>query len=265
MAETMPQDELRYWIGEWADAIHYHDSWLKSKILRRLQVKVPNKPSLIQIHTRRAWLEDFGPALGAKVPLALTAEVDRGDWPEADYVVPSAIDITEPCYCPPNRQRQPHPTVSHAPSNWAARGWEGDSFKAVNPILTELRDGGDIYYQLIVKRPHREVLALKRHSDIGVDEILTGTYGFSSLEYLSLGVPCFADIGPSTNDAIKELTGATELPWLAGGAGVLRKNLGELVRSKMWQVYGERSRLWMETYWKPETLVNHYLEMYRSL
>lgn len=265
IAEAMPQEELHYWIGEWADVIHYHDSWRKSKILRALAVKVPNTPSLIQIHNRRSWLEDFSPAVIAKVPLAITADVNMDEWPEADYVVPSVIDITEASYSPPRRQRQQYPTVSHAPSNWAARGWVGDSFKVVNPVLAEMRDEGLIHYQLIVKRPHREVLALKRHSDIGVDEILAGSYSFSSLEYLALGIPCFADIGPEVCATVKELTGAADIPWLDGSADSLKRNLGDLVRAKMWQVYGERSRLWMETHWTPEILVNHYLEMYRSL
>jgi len=265
VAETMPDEELAYWLYDWADVIHYHDVWKKSKVLRHLASAPPKKPSVIQIHNPRSWLEDLSPAFVTKVPIALTAHIDIEDWPEADYVVPGALDITDAAYLPLQQRLKSQPTISHAPSNWAARGWEGESFTVVNPILTALRDAGEIHYQIIVKRPHKEVLALKRHSDIGVDEILGARCGLSSLEYLALGVPCFADIGERVRAGIKELTGATDLPWLDGSAGNLKRNVGDLVRAKMWQVYGERSRLWMETYWNPQALVAHYLEMYKSL
>jgi hypothetical protein len=265
VAETMPEEELAYWLHDWADVIHYHDGWKKLKVLRHLGIAPPKKISVIQVHSPRSWIEDLALAFAAKVPIAMTAHLNIEDWPEADFVVPGVLDITDAAYLPLRQRLRSQPTLSHAPSNWAARGWEGESFTVVNPILTALRDAGEIYYQLIVKRPHKEVLALKRHSDIGVDEILGGSCGLSSLEYLALGVPCFADIGERVRAGIKELTGATDLPWLDGSAGSLKRNVGDLVRAKMWQVYGERSRLWMETYWNPQALVAHYLEMYRSL
>lgn len=265
VAETMSEEELTYWLQDWADVLHYHDVWKSSKVLRHLTSATFKKPSVIQIHSQRNRLEDFTLAFAARVPIALTAHLNIEAWPEADFVVPGVLDITDAAYLPLPQRLRSQPTLSHAPSNWAARGWEGESFTVVNPILTALRDAGEIYYQLIVKRPHKEVLALKRHSDIGVDEILGGSCGLSSLEYLALGVPCFADIGERVRAGIKELTGATDLPWLDGSAGSLKRNVGDLVRAKMWQVYGERSRLWMETYWNPQALVAHYLEMYKSL
>ena len=108
-------------------------------------------------------------------------------------------------------------------------------------------------------------MALKQGADIGIDEIVTGSYHMSSLEYLGLGVACFANLDEQTEKVVKDLTGATELPWIKANKITFEETLRKLVVEKSWPELGMRSRGWMETYWNPKALVSHYNEVYSDL
>lgn len=266
---TTPAEELRDLI-DWADIIHYHNRWARQQILHHLQIRPPNKPSVIQIHSPRE-SEDFRPELDSKLPIACVAQYHPRQWPECRFIVPNVVDITDGEYQP--RVQSPEapawsrlPIVSFAPSNTNGRGWDNKGYGIVNPVLKRMRFSGEVTYDLINQAPFEEVMRRKREADIGIDDIVTGSYHLSALEYLSLGIPCVCHLDDKTQQVVQILTGADKLPFIDATRDTFDRIIRGLVSSPvMTSMYGEASRKWMEMYWNPRLLVEHYLNMYSGL
>lgn len=254
---------LRYLVYEWADVIHYHNRWKRQEIFKSLQENPPNKPSVIQIHSPRD-SEDFSEEIRSGIPLAVLAQYHVRQWPEHKYLVPNMVDIYHKDYLRESPQNH-LPVVSYAPSNTNMTGWNDKSYNVVAPVLKRMRLAGAIIYDLLIQLPFGQVMAAKKRADIGIDEITTGSYHLSSLEYLALGVACFANIDPQTEAAIKKITGATELPWVRANKDSFERMMKLTLRDRLFETLGKESRSWMEKYWDPKTMVGHYLRMYEDL
>jgi hypothetical protein len=270
VGSTASVEELEA-LFNWADVLHFHNRWRRQEIFQKdghehLLQYVADKPSVIQIHSPR-FSEDFSDEAASGVPLAIIAQYHPRQWPEASYVIPNVVDIEGDEYKREPPPLRPRPIVSYAPSNTNAKSWDDKGYGVVAPILKRLSLSGAIYYQLIIQRPHALVMELKRGADIGIDEVVTGSYHLSSLEYLALGVPCFANLDELTTKTVCDVTGssAEELPWLKADKGTFRTALHTVLNQRSWPQHGAASRAWMEKYWHPEFLVGQYLDMYRDL
>lgn len=259
----MAREEIEGFFG-WADVIHYHNRWKRQKIFSTHHLAPPGKPSVIQVHSPRE-TEGFHEEERSGLPIAVIAQYHVRQWPTASYIVPNVVDIYDSAY-----QREPIPdrkipVISYAPSNCNSKGWDDKGYAVVAPFLKRLHLNNVVYFQLINQKPHDVAMTLKRGADIGIDEVVTGSYHLSSLEYLSLGVPCFAHIDDQTKKVLQELTGAAELPWIEANRGNFQSTLLKVVREKSWKALGDMSRTWMEKHWSPEFLVGQYIEMYEDL
>jgi hypothetical protein len=259
-------EEARYWIHEWADFIHYHNRWKRQLIFSTYNIEVPKKPSVIQIHSPRNWDEDFSAEAKSGIPIAIIAQYHVREWPEAKYIIPNVVDIYDPSHMPVAREGINRlPVVSFAPSNCNLPGWNYKGYDVVAPVLKRLRADGIVNFQLIVQKPHDITLALKQSADIGIDEVVTGSYHLSSLEYLSMGVPCFSHLDEKTSKVVKDLTGATTLPWIDANKDSFRRILLNIVHKKSWGELGVQSRNWVEKYWNPDFLASCYDTMYTKI
>lgn len=257
---------LRYLIYEWPDILHMHNRYARQEVFRALGTPPPNKPSVIQIHSPRD-SEDFSEEVSSGIPIAVVAQYHVRQWPEMRFLVPNAVDIHHKDFKSAKAPRQhPYmPVISYAPSNTTLPGWNDKSYSVVAPVLKRMRMAGVIDYQLIYKVPFDDVMIKKKQADIGIDEISTGSYHLSSLEYLSLGVGCFANIDPLTEKAIKDVTGADRIPWIRANKENFERVLRNILKDQSWPEIGAASRTWMEEYWNPQMLCGHYLKMYNSL
>lgn len=259
MADERIAEHLRL-----ADVIHYHNRWARQEIFRRF--KMPNKPSVIQIHSPRKGYEPFGAEARSGVPIAIIAQFHAREWPEASYLVPNVVDVTDAIYDRPSIPLRTMPVVSYAPSNYNAKGWDDKGYGAIMPVLKRLKFQNKIYLQLITQKTHSETMELKRGADIGIDEVVTGSYHLSSLEYLAMGVPCFANLDKQTIDAVRRVSGCEgKLPWIKATAGTFEKVLEKLLVDRSWQQKGFEAKEWMLKYWGPKTLLRHYEAMYDDL
>lgn len=249
---------------DWADVIHYHNRYSRQEIFKKFGLIPPNKPSVIQIHSPRA-SEDFKPEVLSGLPLAIIAQYHVRQWPEARYILPNVVDINAPENRRDQLPRTGRPVVSFAPSNWNAKGWDNKGYSVVAPILKKMALNRKIFSQIITSQSHEKTMELKRGADIAIDEIITGSYHLSSLEYLSLGVPCFANIDEQTAKVVRLLTGCTDLPWIQANKDDFERKLVHLVESESWRELGDFSRQWMEQYWAPGILAKNYVEMYEDL
>jgi hypothetical protein len=257
--------ELLYYMAyEWPDVIHYHNRWKRQEIFKFLGTPPPNKPSVIQIHSPRD-SENFGEELASGIPLACLAQYHGRQWPTHKYLVPNVVDIYDPLYMRDEIPLYSMPRVSYAPSNTNMTGWNDKSYSIVGPVLKRMRIEGSIIYDLIQGKPFCEVMPLKRLSNIGVEEVSTGSMHLSGLEYLSLGIGCIARLDELTEKAMKDVTGADALPWISADKGSFERILKTIIKDKTWYDIGIASRKWMEQYWNPEMLCGHYIKMYEDL
>ena len=263
IGSQMEKEEIEGWL-EWADVIHYHNRWKRQEIFTRWKLDPPEKPSLIQIHSPRE-SEDFSEELESGLPIAVIAQYHTRQWPEKRFIVPNVVDIHDPSHMIVERPARKIPIVSYAPSNAVCRGWDDKSYTVVAPIAKRLSLNNEILYQRIINMPHTDCLKLKQIADIGIDEVSTGSYHMSSLEYLSMGVACIGRLDEDCERVVKDLTGADWLPWVMSSPVKFKSDLSVLVRTRSYIEIGKRSREWMEKYWNPEDVCNYYTSVYESL
>lgn len=266
IGSRMYRDEAAYWILEWADVIHYHNRWRRQEVFRQIGYHPPKKPSLIQMHSPRYEKEKFVDEAKSGLPIAVIAQYHVREWPELSFIVPNVVDINDD----ENRREQAplpvaKPVVSYAPSNTTCTGWNSKGYDIVAPALKRMKLRSEIIYQLLVSLPHKEVMARKRLAHIGIDEIVTGSYHLSSLEYLSLGIACFANLDLATEKVVKDLTGCDQLPWLKASEANFASRMRQLVYDQSWFGIGLDSRAWMERHWRPDILLGHYERMYEKV
>lgn len=247
-----------------ADVIHYHNRWQRQNIFQKTGIKPPKKPSVIQIHSPRD-SENFSEEIASGVPLAVIAQYHVRQWPELRFEIPNVVDIHDPLMVPKERPKRTRPFISYAPSSQTGKGWNDKAYSVVNPVLRRMWLKHEIIYDRIVNTPFEAAMARKTLADIGIDEVATGSYHLSSLEYLSMGVACFAHIDAQTEAAIKRVTGCTELPWIRSDAKQFTTKLLQTIKESEWKTLGNNSRRWMENFWNPQALCNHYLNMYEAL
>ena len=268
-----PTAALEYYIYDWADIIHYHNRWRRQEVFRAIGRLPPKKPCVIQLHSPRE-SEDFRGEVESGIPLACLAQYHPRQWPEMTFLVPNVVDIDDPIYLPARQYVMgklvpPSPSaltiVSFAPSNTNRRDWNDKGYSVANPVLKKMRFSGEICYDLINLMPFEEVMPRKRIADIGIDDIVTGSYHLSALEYLSLGIACINHVDELTEAEVKKLTGADSLPFVEANKETFERVLRSLLKTQTWPEIGHKSRKWMETYWSPAILCNHYLKMYDAI
>jgi hypothetical protein len=264
VAQEMQPDQIRG-LFKWADIIHYHNRWKRQQIFSYADIEPPQKKSVIQVHSPKL-SEDFSQEIESKIPIAVIAQYHTRQWPTATYLVPNVVDIMDPVYMPmEGKPDRPLPVVSYAPSNTNMTGWNDKGYGIIMPHLKRMKFDNKIILQLIIEKPHDVAMKLKRGADISIDEIATGSYHLSSLEYLSMGVPCFCLIDHLTARAVRDVTGCEELPWIIANKDSFLPTLQGIMHERSWAELGKQARAWMEKYWNPQFLLKSYEDMYDDL
>jgi hypothetical protein len=262
-SSKLTKEEILKWF-DWADVIHYHNRYSTQKIFKNHDLKPPKKPSLIQIHSPRE-SEDFSDVLQSGVPIATIAQYHERQWPEKRFIVPNVVDIHDPLHMPIEKPNRVLPFISYSPSNAVCKGWDDKSYSTVSPVLRRMSVNREIIYHKIFNMPHTECLKVKQNANIGIDEVTTGSYHMSSLEFLSMGVACMGRLDAQCEKTVKDLTGADWLPWVMSSTTNFKSDLIKLIRTRGYIEAGKKSREWMEKYWNPEAICSFFTELYESL
>ena len=266
IADNMTNDELEYWI-DWADVLHFHNRWQRQSIFNRIPFKYDDKPSVIQIHSPRL-SEDFTEEVESGVPLAIIAQYHPREWEkELSYIIPNVLDIYDKIHVfDEEKYGSPVPAVGYSPSNWNAKGWDDKGYGLVNPFLQKkAMFAKKISYQRIVTKPFLEAMVMKQSCHIGIDEVMTGSYHLSSLEFLAMGCATFAYLDEKTQAVAKECFGADTLPWINVDREEFKNRFNKMLVDKDWDEHGISSRKWMEEYYDPKRLCGIYTEMYEDI
>lgn len=266
---TLTMDELKA-MWDWADVVHWHNRVGKTAFLQCTKFDPKSKKGVLQIHSPRE-SEDFSDALSYKFPLLIIGQYHPRQWPELNYIVPNIVDIFDGNHRAhhadiEHRNTSDVPTVSYAPSSTNGKGWDDKGYSIISPILKRLSLDRKIRYTLIHGRPHNVAMRMKGTSLIGIDEVVTGSYHMSSLEYLSLGIACIANIDPKTEAVIKGLTSADTIPWVKTNKTDFAGCVNHLIKDRdLAMDIGAKSRIWMEQYWNPKVTTLHYKNIYERL
>jgi len=266
VADDLSNQELKDWL-DWADIVHYHNRWKRQEIFKRIPFKYKKKPSVIQIHSPRL-SEDFSQEVASKKPLAIISQYHPREWEDdLTYIIPNVVDIYDSVHdCNPDKYGERIPMVGYAPSNWNAKGWDNKGYGFMNDYLKRMdMFKGEISYQRIIRKPWLEAMSLKSSCHIGIDEVMTGSYHLSSIEFLSMGCATFAYLDDKTQKVCKETIGASSLPWINTTKDQFKTAFMKVIREKSWDELGRASRKWMEKYYEPRRLCDIYTSMYKDI
>ncbi len=157
----------------------------------------------------------------------------------------------------PKTHENPRLRLFHSATNRVYKG--SDHIIAVGRRL-EAEFG--IEFLFLEKKPHTELLAAKRQSDIVIDQItnLGGIgYGVSSLEALSMGIPVCTRLTPQFEAFIPDH------PFVSVTPETLYDQLAALIRNsdrRRW--HGTHGRVWVEQYHDAREVVHAMERLYQK-
>lgn len=262
-----------------ADVIHFHNFAFEQHIFKgaagpRLESIARSKKCLIQYHSPRDSVESFEATL--KDPFfdgrrAVLAQYHVRHYPEANFIVPNILPINALDHTPMPCKWDCGPVnVSFSPSNTTLRGWDDKGYDFTAIALTKLELEGRIEKDIIVNTSYLDCLRRKRWSHIGIEELITGSYHLSFLEYMSAGCVTLCNMDDKTKAAMKTVVGEEgmeDLPAIHSTISSLYQTVKTLSSKPMQelQAMGNKSRDWMEKYWHPNTLAARLVQIYENL
>ncbi len=174
--------------------------------------------------------------------------------PEAK-LVPQAIDLSlwdyqlEPLGESPEVIRIMHPFTSN-------KGNE-----VIKRVVEDLKSRGyPVELFTIENVPHREVIALYKACQIGIDSLTpVGWYGTISVELMALGKPVVSYINPELSNQRKDL------PIVSATPRDLTEKLETLIRDReLRRSLGQQGRAYVEKWHDVNHIVNQLIEIYES-
>lgn len=267
--DNIPHTQIQQKVSE-ADILHFHNCGPNDFNINS------SKPFIIQLHSeprvRRMLVDRYpGKCITICQKHALLYREIQSNFP----CVPNIIPINEKAYLPFYEGKKVV-TVFYAPSSTVSlpdytNTCSGKGYKETVNILNKISKEFGKRVNVIIKTrtAKKEVLAKKQHADIVIDECVTGGYHLSSLEALSMGCITIAYLTPAIENIIRKISGCYDetLPWVNTQIPQLYSTLESLIRLKQerydkFHKLRKASRIWMETYWNPEKLVERYIDLY---
>lgn len=120
---------------------------------------------------------------------------------------------------------------------------------------------------VITDVPLEECIQRKNQCNIIIDECVTGSYHRSGLEGLALGKLTICYLSPPVKKVLMEAGNSKILPFHNTHINELETELEKIISlGKEYILYeGQIARFWMETHWRPEDIVNDFIEVYEQV
>ncbi len=186
-------------------------------------------------------------------------------------VVPNILPHNRPEYSPllPERDGEPTLDIAFTPSSlagaWEDR-WNTKGAPETTSVMDRVVELTGCSARTIHGRPLREVLNIKRHARIIIDDLVNGSFHLSGLEGICLGKPVLCYLDARTDFILREISGASESPFI----NVRLEDAVEVLRHLVEHpdetaALGKAARTWVETYWRDDLLAVHYTHVYNRL
>lgn len=183
--------------------------------------------------------------------------------PEAQWI-PNLVPIHDPLYLPLRKEEiaDGFVKVGHSPTRRDLK--KTDLFERVMDRTMQRHPG--VEKVIISNTLHQRCLELKKACDIFFDQ-LGPSYGVSSLEALSQGLPTLARLDDQNLEEIRRFTGTPTLPWVnVKDEDELERGIeGMVVDRELRKERGSASRQFMENHWREEQILERLIGVYESL
>jgi hypothetical protein len=286
--QEMKKEEIALEL-ESSDVIHFHNFAKEQYLFAThpdLWELIAKKPKLIQYHSPRYSTENFEATIEDKsLKHAVIAQYHTRIYPECEYIVPNVVPLFLPQYSPlmAKWEESTRPLISYAPSNIHLRGWDDKGYDLTRRAMLEAEKENWAAQEIMIGVPYIECMTRKRWAHVGIDEVMTGSYHLSSLEYLAMGCVTVGRLDDLTKKSLQsviaEELGPDEgnaalqtLPWIQADPATLKQILRTVItadsRAINWSVLREKaqnSRTWMEKYWHPGNHVRLFSKIYEGL
>ena len=261
-----------------ADIIHMHNFTWTQEIFQHIpELKriAMTKKFVVQFHSARKAHEDFEDTLldpSFKGRKMVVAQYQPRQYPECEWVVPNPLPLHEDRFRIIRKGKWgdvPPLCVSFAPSNGHLKGWDYKGYDQLEPVMRHLTQWG-VSTDMILGVPYEECLVRKSYAHIGIEEIFTGSYHLSLLEYMALECATFGHMDDLTKAALKSVVGTDAfniMPYIdVSCTQDLLQALRQLTHTPEWVTHrAKQSREWMLKYWDPKLLMKQYDKVYESL
>lgn len=211
--------------------------------------------------------------VSSDVPQLVIAQYHERYFPLA-RLVPNIVPLSDSSYVPmPEKGEDVHiffsPSVQE--SAWLAgtpnRRWETKGYPEVSGLLTRIAcKHPNVAVTIAQDMPHAECIKHRQCSSLNIDDLVTGSYHLSSLEGLAQGVPTFAYLDERTQSVMRDVSGASELPWMNFRLEESEPAICALIEdAALRREIAEYSRRWMEQFWDDRKMVTHFVSAYEDL
>ncbi len=205
--------------------------------------------------------------VNADIPSVVIAQYPEPFYPKAK-IVPNIIPTQSELYLPVPVEKTTTDIV-YSPSNlssaWTKR-WGTKGAPETIKVLNKLKQNYNCNVKVISGVPFIEMMKEKQTSRIIIDDLVTGSYHLSALEGCSLAKSVLCYLSDRTEKVLKEISGADTVPFinvrLEDAYDVLRHLLNN---NSLADEIGANNRAWMESFWREETTVEHFLSLYDDL
>ncbi|WP_229683123.1 glycosyltransferase family 4 protein [Virgibacillus oceani] len=172
------------------------------------------------------------------------------------HVIPHTIDVQQ--FNPQFSQTKNNsPLIVHAPSSRYIKGTEF----ILNAVQELKRSGLAFRFKLIEGLPNQEAKNLLAKSDIVIDQLRIGAYGFVSSEAMALGKPVICYI---RDDLVAKYP--KELPIVNANPDTIVEVLKSLIANPLKRnELGKKGRKYVKLYHDAPAAAKKYIEIYNSL
>jgi hypothetical protein len=183
--------------------------------------------------------------------------------PEAEWI-PNLVPIHDDSYLPLRRGRTANGRVKvgHSPTRRDLK--KTDVFERLMDGIMERLPG--VEKVIISDTLHKRCLKMKKACDIFFDQ-LGPSFGVSSLEALSQGLPTLARLDEQNQEEIRKFTGTSSLPWVnVKDEEELERAIEEMVLDRELRLErSAASRRFMEDHWREEQMLERLFGVYETL
>jgi len=267
--------ELAFELVRKADVIHLHNYLDEGSIqfypIDFAALRRQGKAIIRQFHSHPQVVADkMGIGVNElhrhNIPSLVVGQFQERYYPEA-MVVPNIIPLDDALHGPSSAPATVD--VCYSPTRcrgaWTDR-WNSKGRPEIEGMLSSVCQPHHASWQVLHKRPLREVLAVRQRSRIVVDDLVTGSYHLTGLEGLSQGKAVLAFLDGRAERVLRHFAGTASNPFLnvrlEDAAGVLEYLLEHPDATR---ALGVEARHWMERHWSPGRFVEMLSAVYAQL
>ncbi len=120
--------------------------------------------------------------------------------------------------------------------------------------------------EVLIDRSIDDCYRARQRADIGIEELVTGSFHQVMLECMAAGLPTLAYLDERSLYTMRELTGSADMPWVNCRLEEAEAVLRHLVQEpELRRALGSHARAWMEEYYNDKVLVQHYMRAYEDI